>query len=151
MGKLKIEYRIKSVNPKGLDDFKGCAYFLFTVMSGTATLTDGMNVYDIGACGLLEVSYKLVYACTTSLLHRTRVTALSEEMDVEANLDGETLRLRAWNPQGGAVVEFDLDPLEALAEIGRFHGELVKALYATDDRYQRDSRILQCLVFAPPT
>ena len=143
---LAISYQIESIDRDALNNFRGCDFFLMTAMQGSARLSDGYMTIEVESCNLLELSYRLVYLCIMPMLYGTKESTLSEAINVASSLEGDALRILI--PQRGQVVEMTLSPLQALAEVGRFHAELLKALFAVDDRFRTDGRIRNCLSLA---
>ena len=146
---LKIEFNIDEIDLNALQPFRGCALFLMTAIQGSVQISDGQQLIKMDSCPLLQVSYNLIYNCVMPLLYGTTESTLSESVDIVTVLDKGYLNVRTTFPQGsGGDANMTFSPLQALAEAGRFHAELLKALFAADDKFRTDSRVKACLAFA---
>ena len=144
-GAFKITYQIGSIDPNVLNRESAPVVIQLSAITGRATVSSGRQSVEIGTCGLLRFSQTLVYLCTMPLLYRTEesASAIGHGFDMWSSLEGDVIRLSFARMSNDPAVNFDIPPLQALPEVGRFHGELLRKFYNAVGDQRQYLKILQ--------
>jgi len=147
---FKISWNIEVIDQNALDNEVDYTIFMRTAITGTARVAMGSQSVDIRKCGLLQLSNAMIYLSVMPLLYipNAREIFLTEAVDMTSVLIHDRIQLSLQSSQYQTTTVFDIDPLEALAEVGRFHAALVQLLYAANNLYRTDSRVREYLSFA---
>jgi hypothetical protein len=117
---------------------------------GDASISAGNSVVNVQRGGLLQLSNSLIYLCMMPILYQPNDTEvfLTEAVDMKSTFSDGRIKLTLRAAQDRVMTEFNLDPIEAIAEVGRFHSSLLKHLFKIDDRFRTNGQIREFLSFA---
>jgi hypothetical protein len=148
--KLKISYTINNIDSAALDGDLDYTIFMRTAMVGDVSISAGDSVVKARRCGLLQLSNALIYLCIMPILYQPNDNEVfvTESVDMKSAFVNGQIRISLRAAQDRNPVEFDLDPVEAIAEVGRFQSMLLKSLFKSDDRFRTNSQIREFLTFA---
>ena len=148
--KFTISYIIDSIDRDALRFEPDQLSFQLHAIEGRAVVSMGEKTIDVPSCALLFLTHNLTYLAVMPLLYRTEEweANIDHGLDMSSWMVGDRLRLRFRGLPTPPPVNFDVPPLEALAEIGRVGGELVKAYYDAVGDKRKFGRISALLPFA---
>ena len=149
-GSFYISYTVDAIDTDALRFAPSQLSFQLHAMTGRAAVSMGQKRVDVPTCSLLYFAHTLVYLTTMPLLYGTEEweANIDHGLDMSSSIEGNRLRLTFSGLPVPPTVNFDIPPVVALADVGRFNGALVKEYYRSVGDQRKYFRISQLLPFA---